>query len=114
MRPRTVISILARVTAWSLLLAVAALTLVPPIWRPLSGLGHNLEHVAAFLLLGAVFTLAYRRHAYSIALFAVVLIGSLEIMQLLIPGRHATFADFLVNALGAIAGVAIVSLVYRR
>jgi VanZ family protein len=107
-------SILTRVVAWLLLLAVAALTLVPRAWRPISGLGHGLEHFGAFLLLGGAFTLAYRRHAYSIGLIAVMLIAVLELIQVFIPGRHATLADFLLNALGAIAGIAIVSLVYRR
>jgi VanZ family protein len=88
---RGIISILTRVIAWLLLVAVVV-----------------------FLLLGGAFALAYRRHAYSIGLIAVVLIGGLELIQLFIPGRHATFVDFLLNALGATTGIAVVSLVYRR
>jgi VanZ family protein len=111
---RGIISILTRVIAWLLLVAVAAVTLVPRAWRPISGIDHSLEHFGVFLLLGGAFALAYRRHAYSIGLIAVVLIGGLELIQLFIPGRHATFVDFLLNALGATTGIAVVSLVYRR
>lgn len=35
------------------------------------------------------------------------MVGVLEIVQLLVPGRHARLEDFVVDALGALAGYAI-------
>ena len=96
---------MTRVLAWSLLLAVAALTFVPPRLRLVTGFGHDLEHFAMFLLLGAAFGLAYRRHLYVVGLALVVCAGALEVLQIPIPGRHARLSDFLVDALGACIGV---------
>jgi VanZ family protein len=96
-----------RVVAWSLLLAAAALTVVPPLWRPVTGFGHDMEHVAMFLLLGGAFGLAYRRHTYPIGVALVLCAGGLELMQIPIPGRHARLSDFLVDALAACIGVAL-------
>jgi VanZ family protein len=96
-----------RIIAWLLLLAAATLTVVPPLWRPVSGLGHDVEHVAMFLVLGGAFGLAYRRHAYVIGIALVVCAGMLELMQIPIPGRHARLSDFLVDALAACIGVVL-------
>jgi VanZ family protein len=32
--------------------------------------------------------------------------GAIEIVQLLVPGRHSRLSDFIVDALGAVTGVA--------
>jgi VanZ family protein len=40
----------------------------------------------------------------------VLAIGVIEILQLLIPGRHARLEDFLVNAMAACAGVAVAAV----
>ena len=96
---------MSRLFAWSLLLAVATLTFVPPRWRPVTGFGHDFEHVAMFVLLGGAFGLAYRRHLHVIGVALVVCAGALELLQIPIPGRHARLSDFVVNALGAVLGV---------
>jgi VanZ family protein len=96
-----------RIAAWSLLLAVTALTFVPALLRPVTGFGHDLEHFAIFFLTGAAFGLAYRRHAWSIGLAMIVCAGALEVLQIPIPGRHARLSDFLIDALGACLGVAV-------
>lgn len=96
-----------RVVAWSLLLAVTALTFVPAMLRPVTGLGHAVEHFTIFLLMGVAFGLGYRRYVYAIGLALVVCAGALEVLQILIPGRHARLSDFVVDALGACIGIAV-------
>jgi cell shape-determining protein MreD len=99
-------TLIFRIIAWLLTAAVAFVTLGPPEYRPHSGLGHDGEHAFAFVLVGLTFGLAYARYRVLIAVVAVVLIGVLEVLQLWMPGRHATLRDFAVDALAACAGIA--------
>src|SRR5437764_9910863 len=104
---------IARGTAWAALAAIVLLTFVPPALRPVSALPHALEHFAVFLLVGAAFALGYPRRQLAIAAAAVPVTAVLELLQLFAPGRHARLSDFVINALGACAGVAVVSLLAR-
>jgi VanZ family protein len=104
---------MTRSLAWLLLAAVAAFTLVPPAWRPLSRFPHNVEHIAVFLLLGIVFARAYPERPYIFATTAVVVVGILEALQLVVPGRHATLKDFVINAAALCTGIAIATLIKR-
>lgn len=99
-----------RIVSWLLTAAVAFVTLGPPEYRPHSGLGHDGEHALAFVLIGLAFGLAYPRRRLLIAVVAVGLIGMLELLQLWMPGRHATLQDFIVDALAACAGIAIAAV----
>jgi VanZ family protein len=94
-----------RVFAWLLAAAVTFATLGPPRYRPHSNLGQDGEHALAFVLVGLAFGLAYTRNRLLTAAIAVVMIGVLEILQLWMPGRHARFEDFVVDALAACAGL---------
>ena len=105
--------LLTRLMAWLILAAIIALTFVPPMWRPVSGVPQAVEHFAIFLLMGGTFALGYRGHAASIGLTAILFAAGLEILQMFFPGRHARLSDFFVNALGICAGIAIVSLCER-
>jgi VanZ family protein len=100
-------TIVLRINAWLLAAAVTFVTLSPPRYRPASNLGHDFEHLLAFVLVGLAFGFAYPRHRLLAAPTAVVAIGVIEALQLLIPGRHARLEDFLVNALAACAGLAV-------
>src|SRR5262249_2911552 len=104
---------MTRPLAWLLLAAVAAFTLVPPAWRPVSQFPHSVEHVAVFLLLGIAFARAYPGRPYVFAGAAVVVAGTLEALQLFVPGRHATLKDFAINAAALCAGIAIATLIER-
>jgi len=101
--------VILRVFAWLLAAAVTFATLGPPEFRPHSNLGQDGEHMFAFILVGLAFALAYPRHRTTAAGLSVVLIGVLELLQLLAPGRHARLEDFVVDALAALMGFAIVS-----
>lgn len=92
--------------AWCLAAAVAFATLGPPIYRPHTEFGQNAEHALAFLLIGLAFGLAYARNRLTTALVGVAVIGLVEILQFLAPGRHARWMDFAVDALAAGAGLA--------
>lgn len=103
--------IVLRICAWLLAAAVAFANLSPPGLRPHSDLGQNSEHGLAFILIGLAFGLAYPRRRLVTAAVAVVLIGVLELMQLMAPGRHARLEDFLVDAFTACIGFAVVAAV---
>jgi len=98
-----------RLTAWLLAAAVTFATLGPPRFRPHSSFGQDGEHALAFVLIGVAFGLAYPRQRLLTVLVSVVMIGVLELLQLWAPGRHARFEDFVVDALAACAGFAIVA-----
>ena len=98
---------LLRLFAWLLAAAVTFATLGPPRFRPHSDLGQDGEHALAFVLIGLAFGAAYSRHRWLTAAIAVAGIGLIEILQLFVPGRHARWEDFIVDALAAGAGLAV-------
>ncbi|MBV8568876.1 MAG: VanZ family protein [Methylobacteriaceae bacterium] len=98
-----------RTIAWSLAIGISVLTLVPPGLRPVTGLPHLVEHLAAFVAAGVALALAYRRHVAFLFACAVVWTGALELAQLLVPGRHSRLSDFLVDAAGACAAIGLVA-----
>ncbi len=101
---------LFRLCAWLLAAAVTFFTLGPPRFRPHPILGQDADHSAAFLLVGLAFALAYQQHRRLAMAIAVVMIGVLELLQFVSPGRHARLEDFVVDALAAIAGFALASV----
>src|SRR6476620_1147803 len=103
---------IARIAAWLLVAAIVVMTLGPPTVRPVSGFNRSLEHVAAFALLGLAFGLAYPNKRMLLALIGVTVAALLETLQLVVPGRHAYFADFVINAAGACGGLVVAALLY--
>jgi VanZ family protein len=103
----------ARIAAWSLPTAIIVLSVVPPGLRPETGAPHGLEHFVIYLATGLAFGLGYDRKRGLLAILLVIFSGSLEIIQLFIPGRHARLSDFIVDALATCCGVMTVSLVSR-
>ena len=97
-------NVLLRISAWILAAAVAFATLGPADLRPHSDLGQDGEHALAFVLVGLAFGLAYSKRRWSVAMIAVLLIGVLELLQFIAPGRHARLEDFVVDALTACIG----------
>jgi VanZ family protein len=103
-------NLVLRIIAWLLTAAVTFATLGPPRYRPHSALGQDAEHALAFVLVGLAFGLAYPQHRWRTAGIAIVLIGVLELLQLWMPGRHARWEDFLVDALAACVGIAATAI----
>jgi VanZ family protein len=100
---------LLRLSAWLLAAAVTFATLGPPSLRPHSSLGQDGEHALAFVLVGVAFGLAYPGARLRVSAIAIAMTGVLEILQLWMPGRHARLEDFLVDALAACVGFALVA-----
>jgi VanZ family protein len=79
-------------------------TLSPIDSRPVVA-GPQLEHFAAFGLMGLAFGLAYpNRFLLVIAIVAGSAFG-LEALQLLTPDRHARVLDAVMKAAGGICGI---------
>jgi VanZ family protein len=104
---------IARVAAWLGLGTIVVLTLVPPALRPVSAAPNVLEHFAVFLLVGGAFAWAYPRYRFVLIGVSIPCVAALELLQLFVPGRHARVSDFVVNAIGACIGIALVHLVAR-
>jgi VanZ family protein len=97
------------IVACLLLAFVVFATLSPIHLRPKTG-HPNLERFAAFLILGAAYTLALPRRAGLVAVCMVVGAFALEAAQGWAPTRDPDVNDALVKALGALLGVAIARL----
>jgi VanZ like family len=104
---------LARAMAWFYAAALVFLTVSSPSFRFETGMPHNLEHLAAFGLLGFLFWIGYRSHCLLVLLGGVGLTGILEALQLWAPDRHARWIDLAMNAAGFCVGVGVALVVFR-
>jgi VanZ family protein len=109
----TVTNNVLRVAAWLLVATIAALSLVPPSWRPVTGAGHGLEHIAIFLATGLAFGLGYHTRHGSQAIALAAFAGLVEMTQHFVPGRHARMSDFVIDAASACIGVAVALVTTR-
>jgi len=97
---------LSRIVAWILLFTIVILTVVPPEDRPVTAAPHDIEHMGIFLLAGAAFGFGYAN--LLVQLCGLILFSAaIELVQLVIPGRHARLDDFIVDALGVGIGIAL-------
>ena len=64
-------------------------------------------------MLGLAFGLGYPGRFWLLAIASVPLIGVLEVLQTWMPGRHARFGDFVVDALAALVGLAAAAVLAR-
>jgi VanZ family protein len=97
---------LSVIVGWLALAFVVYATLSPIGARPVLA-GAQLEHFAAFAVIGLAFGLAYPNR---VLLVAVIVLGSaftLEALQLLTPDRHGRLLDALVKAAGGICGIGL-------
>lgn len=104
---------LVQFLAWLCLGAIVALSLVKPSLRLVTILPHNLEHAAIFALAGFAVGLGYPGHALRNMLGLVLFAGAIELAQRYVPGRHARWIDFFVDAVAACAGVVLAWLAWR-
>jgi len=99
-----------RLAAWIVVLGLIVLSVAPPSLRPESELPHNLEHLVGFFVAGVLWHLAYSSRLLLWLGVAILYAGGIELLQLLAPGRHARFTDFVVDALGACSGILVASV----
>jgi VanZ family protein len=102
---------LFQTAAWLLLLAIIVLSVVPPEDRPVTPAPRDIEHLGIFLLTGLAFGLGYERRHFVQALCLIIFSAAIELVQLLIPGRHAKLGDFVVDALSTVIGVGLAALI---
>jgi hypothetical protein len=100
----------ARIATWILVATIIVLSVVPPGLRPQTGAPHALEYLAIFSATGLAASLGYQRKHISLAILLVIFAAFVEIIQLFVPGRHARFSDFAVDAFAAIFGLMITML----
>jgi VanZ family protein len=103
----------ARIVAWTLATAIAALSVIPPSLRPETGVPHDIEPFLIYAATGLAFGLGYDRKRGSIVILLLIFTSAVEIAQLFVPGRHARLSDFMVDAFAILAGFMIVPLASR-
>ena len=104
-------TLLCRVAAWFLLAIITVLSFVPPGYRPVTPVPHNVEHLSIFLPTGLALGIGYKRRHLLQSLALVLYSAAIELIQLEIPGRHGRLSDFLVNAVSACLGVGLAVLI---
>jgi hypothetical protein len=82
--------VLFRIVAWSLTIGIVILTVVPPSLRVVTGAPHDVEHAMVFLITGIAFGLGYKLRLSIICAAGVAFCAGLELIQLAVPGRHAS------------------------
>jgi VanZ family protein len=104
----TVLTI-ARAAGLFCVLAIIALSLVPGVYRPHTGLPGKVEHFIAYCSTGAVFALGFWSigSRIVIALSLTLLAGLMEILQMWVPGRHPAIADAVASSMGGLLGIAL-------
>jgi VanZ family protein len=97
-----------RLAPWLAVLLIAVLSLAPGGWRPYAGQSILTERFITYFLAALILTIRFPRPAAGIEIAAWLSIyaGSLEILQLLIPGHFGRYGDFVMSSLGALCGVA--------
>jgi len=102
-----------QVAAWLLVLAIVVLSLGPPSTRPVTGAGHDLEHLFAFMATGLAYGLGHPRRLWSLCVALMAFAAVIELAQILVPGRHARLSDFLVDATALCLGVGLSYLLVK-
>ena len=90
--------------SWAVLAFIAFATLSPLEERPAVA-SPQLEHFAAFALLGFAFVRGYPSRALLSVAIVIASAFVLEALQLLTPDRHGCLLDALVKAAGGIFGI---------
>ena len=103
---------LFQTAGWLLVVAIAALSLVKPSLRPVV-MPHNLEHAAIFAIAGLALGLGYPGRTAQNMIMMAIFAGAIELAQFFAPGRHPRLIDFVIDALGGCAGMAIAAIVAR-
>jgi VanZ family protein len=98
------------IAGWLALALIAYATLSPIEARPVLA-GPQLEHFAAFALVGLAFAVAYPNRVMFVVVIVVGADVGLEALQLLTPDRHGRVIDALVKALGGSFGISVGQLV---
>jgi VanZ family protein len=91
--------------AWGLLAFIFYATISPIQDRPTLLTSTSFEHLAAFAVLGALFSLAYPRQVALVCLVGLGAAVFLEILQLVTPDRHGRIQDAIEKMAGGVGGI---------
>src|SRR5437899_378830 len=97
-----------RIAGWLLLALIAFFSLSPASLRPVTPVGHSLEHFLVHALVGTSLGIGYSKRPWLLALSLVTFTAAIELAQLFVPGRHARLRDFLIDAGGVCVGLGLV------
>ena len=97
---------IVKIAGWLVVVAIAILSLVPGELRPHTGAPGPFEHVVAYAICAGLLTLGCdkRNQAFVIVLCLAAFAGTLEIVQIWVPGRHSDLVDFATSSGGAFTG----------
>jgi VanZ family protein len=95
---------ISTIVGWLGLAFIVYATLSPIEYRPVVA-NIQLEHFAAFALVGLAFALAYPNRVLLVVAIILASAFGLEALQLLTPDRHARVIDALVKTAGGICGI---------
>ena len=101
---------------WMTIVLIVLLSLVPGDVRPHTGAPTISEHIAAYLGAGALLGLGYggtTRSNFLLWSLLLLLAGTLETLQMFVPGRNPRVLDFLASGAGASFGVLVGLLLTR-
>jgi VanZ family protein len=73
----------------------------------------TMEHLAAYAIVGILFSAVYPRSAPLVCIFLILFVAVLEAMQTFIPDRHGTLRDAAEKIMGGVAGVVLMTLALR-
>jgi len=114
MSSRSTAQLLVRASAWGLLLAIAVMTLGPPVVRPELSSSPDLDRALAWALLGALFVIAYPGRIIVFVAFLILAATVLELLQLEALGRHGRASDLAYKTVGVLFGAAIAWVCVRH
>jgi VanZ family protein len=98
--------VLLKLVAWSCVVALGVLSLLPSVNVKRTGFSGHFEHFVAYLLTAGIFCLAYRsrRPSVRIAIGLAAAAALFEIGQYFSSGRTPALADWVASTTGVLAG----------
>lgn len=101
------------VVAWSALVCIALLTLLPIGMRPIVTRDPSYERFLAYALLGIMFSVAYPRRLLTVLTIVIGAALTFEALQHLTASRHGEWPDLIEKASGGLFGIAISAVALR-
>jgi VanZ family protein len=109
-------SLILNLVAWSCLVVLGVLSLLPSASLKRTGFGSHLEHFVAYFLTAGIFYFAYRsrrRQSVMIAIGLAAAAALFEVGQSFSAGRMPALGDWMASTTGVVVGGCIGLLVAR-
>jgi VanZ family protein len=100
--------------AWSCIVGLAVLSLIPKDHMLRTGFGGHIEHIVAYLGTALAVASAYgATRCPHIVAGLIAYAGTLELLQNFSPGRTPAIVDFACSSIGVLLGVAMFTVADR-